>query len=566
MSALAVGSLALLAACGAWRVARAPRARRWLRGWLAGVIRRRLGGYVHALNEVDASLPLRADPARPRRVAVIGAGLAGMGAACDLAERGLRVTLFEQNAYLGGKVGAFRERAPDGTPLEVEHGFHAFFRHYYNLNSFLERTGVRPHLAPVDDYLILTADGARFSFRDVETTPLLNLLALARAGLYRLRDILLTPALHEMDVFLAYEREPIFAELDHVSYEAFARRAQLPRRLRLVFNTFARSFFAQEDRLSMAELVKSFHFYYLSHDRGLLYDYLAGDYQRTLLDPIRAYMEQRRVQIVLGQACGAIAPLPEGGFLVEGERFDHVIVATSSAGARALLEVSPALRAAAPGLAARVRAQAPGQRYAVWRLWIDRDVRAALPVFVSTERLEILDAVALCHRVDPSQRAAPGAVLELHCYALPDALDEARVREAFLRELLHYFPELAGFRVRHERLQVRADFTAFHVGMGARRPETCTELPGLYLAGDWVRLPCPAMLMEAAYTSSLLATNAILGAEGLRPYPVLSVPLRGLLAGVRRRKSRRRRPLRSPNPASAGGAARAAARAPRRRR
>jgi isorenieratene synthase len=542
VNALYAAPFALLATWCGWRLAR--RAPSWLRSWLAGVIRRRFGGYVHTLEAVDHSLPLSADAACERRVAVIGAGLAGMGVACDLAERGLRVKLFEKNEYLGGKVGAWQERAPDGGALEVEHGFHAFFRHYYNLNAFLDRTGVRQHLAPVSDYLILAADGARFSFGDVETVPVLNLLALARAGLYRLREILFTPALHEMDVFLAYERDPIFAELDQVSYEAFARRAQLPRRLRLVFNTFARSFFAEGDRLSMAELVKSFHFYYLSHDHGLLYDYLAGDYRRTLLDPIQAYMEQRGVEIALGRGCGAITPLPEGGYLVDQERFDYAVLATSSAGARALVEGSPELQLAAPRLAACVRAQSPGQRYAVWRLWIDRDVRADLPVFVSTERLGILDAVALCHRVGRAACAArdlpaAAAVLELHSYALPDALDEAAVRETFVRELLHYFPELVGFQVQHEVLQVRADFTAFHVGMDALRPETHTELPGLYLAGDWVRLPCPAMLMEAALTSSLLATNAILRAEGLRTYPVLSVPPRGLLAGVRREKRRR---------------------------
>jgi hypothetical protein len=55
------------------------------------------------------------------------------------------------------------------------------------------------------------------------------------------------------------------------------------------------------------------------------------------------------------------------------------------------------------------------------------------------------------------------------------------------------------------------------------------------------------MLMEAAYTAALLAVNGVLEAEGLRPYPVLSVPVRGLLYEARRAKLRSR----------AGGAKRA---------
>jgi isorenieratene synthase len=538
-----------------------------LRRWLAQLIRRRFGGYTHQLFEVDENLPLRArgtDSGAPR-VAILGAGIAGMGAACDLAERGFDVTLLEKNPYLGGKVGAWCETAADGTRLEVEHGFHAFFRHYYNLNGLLERTAVSPSLKAVDDYLILDAHGTAWSFRDVERTPALNLLSLSRRGLYRLRDILFTARVHEMDVFLAYERESIFNELDHVSYEDFARRLALPDKLKLVFSTFARSFFAQDSRLSSAELIKSFHFYYLSHDHGLIYDYPDGSYQKTLLEPLRAYMEARQVRIRLGNACRVIAPRAGGGYVVDDLPFDYVVLATDAGAARAILESSPALRAALPALLGRLSALKSDQRYAVWRIWIDQDVRSGLPVFVSTERLTILDSVTLHHRIVPTsafgeQAERVRAVLELHCYALPDALDEQAIRAAFVHELLHYFPELSGFNICQEVLQVRADFSAFHVNMAAQRPGTESGLDGLYLAGDWVRLPCPAMLMEAAYTASLLATNAILEREGLRPYPVLSVPTQGLLFELRQKKLRARaarsgtRRLGSPTPKTDGPA------------
>ncbi|HSK08875.1 MAG TPA: FAD-dependent oxidoreductase, partial [Vicinamibacterales bacterium] len=45
---------------------------------------------------------LECEPARPERVAVVGAGPAGLLAAHDLRRRGFQVTLFERDAALGG--------------------------------------------------------------------------------------------------------------------------------------------------------------------------------------------------------------------------------------------------------------------------------------------------------------------------------------------------------------------------------------------------------------------------------------------------------------------------------
>jgi uncharacterized protein with NAD-binding domain and iron-sulfur cluster len=63
--------------------------------------------------------------ARAIKVAIVGAGIAGLTAAWHLAKRGYHVRVFEQRVYLGGKLGAHRGRvnlAPakpvpgDGTP------------------------------------------------------------------------------------------------------------------------------------------------------------------------------------------------------------------------------------------------------------------------------------------------------------------------------------------------------------------------------------------------------------------------------------------------------------------
>ena len=99
-----------------------------------------------------------------------------------------------------------------------------------------------------------------------------------------------------------------------------------------------------------------------------------------------------------------------------------------------------------------------------------------------------------------------------------------------MQELYAYLPELKDAKILYEYHQLRDDFTSFHTGLYAERPTYDPEINNLYLAGDWVKLPYPAMLMEAATTSALFSANAILEKEGLRPEPVFSVPLKGLFA------------------------------------
>ncbi len=48
-------------------------------------------------------------PPSPHPIAVIGAGLAGLAAACTLAARGHKVVLFEKNDWLGGKAAVFEQ-------------------------------------------------------------------------------------------------------------------------------------------------------------------------------------------------------------------------------------------------------------------------------------------------------------------------------------------------------------------------------------------------------------------------------------------------------------------------
>jgi zeta-carotene desaturase len=71
------------------------------------------------------------------KIGIIGAGLAGMVAAMDLADAGHEVELFEVRPFVGGKVSSWLNK--DGNHIEM--GLHVFFGCYYNLFGIMKRTG-----------------------------------------------------------------------------------------------------------------------------------------------------------------------------------------------------------------------------------------------------------------------------------------------------------------------------------------------------------------------------------------------------------------------------------------
>lgn len=502
-----------------------------VRGAARSAISRRMGGYRHPVHRDDPARPTRIH-GEPPRVAIVGGGIAGLSAAAVLVERGAKVTLLEREPYLGGKCGAW-EVPVDGETQRVDHGFHAFFRHYYNLRGLADRVGISKHFVSIGSYTIIRKDRSRIVIRDGETTPLLNLLDLAKTGVYSVRELLLTKRLHRLDPFLRYDEPVTFSQWDGVSYDEFCRDADLPHDLQVVFNTFARAFFAEGDRLSVAALVRAFHFYYLSNDAGLLYEYLDDDYETAFAAPFRRWLEARGATLLNDAPVEAVTPVGSR-WEVRGDVYDQVILACDVKGARAIVASSPALREAHPDFAAKLSRQKNGQRYAVLRLWLDRDVGADLPVFAITDRQRLLDAVTFTHRVVPAAKEwaarRGGGVYELHSYAVPDGLADHEIRGAMVQELEHFLPALRGATSLGEHLHVRDDFAAYHVNLHADRATVDTGVPGLHLAGDWVRLPFPVALMEAACASGMLAANAILDAHGARQEPVYSVALRGVLA------------------------------------
>jgi len=463
---------------------------------------------------------------------VIGGGIAGISAACNLSERGFEVHLYEKEQFLGGKVGSWLFESK-GETLRTEHGFHGFFRQYHNLRNFMKKIGAYHHLIPIDDYTILFDKNKKRGFKGLDNTPVFNIWGMRKFGIIDWKTFLNPLGIPFINL-LKFDRSKTFKKFDKVSFASFAKRTAMNDRMRLVFNSFSRAFFSEPEDMSMAELIKSFHFYFLSNEDGLLYDVLDDDFQHSFVSYCEDFLKKHKADIHYSTPVVSLEKT-EKCFVVNGELFDYCILCTDVKHTKRLMAEARGFEAH-PTVISQLTTLKQSGRYAVLRVWTDRfESDQSLPFFIFTDRLRCLDSVTLYHKMEKESAAWSklhnGGIFELHSYSVPKGLvSDQEVKAQLLDELYHYFPELKGMTFIHEYFQHRDDFPGFHTGQYATRPEVKTGVPGFYVAGDWVKMDNCTMLMEAAYTSGAIAANHIMTAEGLQENILESVPLKGVLA------------------------------------
>ncbi|NKY32900.1 FAD-dependent oxidoreductase [Nocardia speluncae] len=486
---------------------------------------------------------------RPR-VVIAGAGIAGLTAATGLAERGIAVEIIERRAHLGGRVGGWTDNLPDGTPITVNRGFHAFFRQYYNLRALLRRTDPQLHrLRAIDDYPLVDGHGRHDTFRRLPRTPPWNALAFAaRSPTFPLHDLRRIDA-RAAAPLAAVSVPGIYDQLDHLDAETFLQRINFPATARhLAFDVFSRSFFAPPTQLSAAELATMFHIYFLGSSEGLLFDVPTSNYDTALWSPLRDYLSSHDVRIRTGATVTTVETGGDRAFRVREQdgrdsAADAVVLATDVTGLRAIVEQSPRLGDRAWRESIGQLRSAPS--FLVYRIWLNKPVAPHRPAFLATGGLTPLDNVSVVNHYEQQARtwaeSHNGAVLELHAYALPERRTPNQEHDirARLRARLHdLYPETADAQILGEHLQWNQDCPLFGVGDHAHRPTVRTPHDGLVLAGDGIRIDLPVALMERAATTGWAAANALLTQWGLPGHDLYTVPTSGRNALLRRLATR----------------------------
>ncbi|MET9418248.1 hydroxysqualene dehydroxylase HpnE [Streptomyces klenkii] len=464
--------------------------------------------------------PADGDGAAPARAVVVGGGLAGITAALELADAGVRVTLLEGRPRLGGLAFSFRR-----GDLTIDNGQHVYLRCCTAYSSFLDRIDAL-HLAPLQDRL------------DVPVLDVGHPSGKPRLG--RLRRTALPVPLHLAKSLATYPHLSL-AERAAVGRAALALRGLDPQDPALDGTDFAgwlrrkgqsaRTVEALWDLIGVATLnatadASSLGLAAMVFKTALLTEPGAADigWAHVPLGELhdtraRAALDKAGVRTLLRTRATGIARAADGTWQVGAETgpgaaeqltAETVVLAVPQRETHGLL---PDGALDEPGRLLEIGTAPILNLHVVYdRKVLRQPFFAALgsPVQWVFDRTESSGLAA---------RGEGGQYLAVSQSAAQDDIDRpvAELRARYLPELERLLPAARGAGVRD--FFVTRERTATFAptpGVGRLRPTARTNTPGLYLAGAWTATGWPAT-MEGAVRSGVHAAGAALSELG-RPH------------------------------------------------
>jgi squalene-associated FAD-dependent desaturase len=104
------------------------------------------------------------------KIAIIGAGWAGMAAAVEATLAGHHAIVFEASRAIGGRARGINSTLPDGTPVTLDNGQHILIGAYTETLRLMRLVGVQPDTALLDlPMTLLFPDGLGLRFADWPT-------------------------------------------------------------------------------------------------------------------------------------------------------------------------------------------------------------------------------------------------------------------------------------------------------------------------------------------------------------------------------------------------------------
>lgn len=452
-------------------------------------------------------------PGTLSNVIVVGGGLAGIAAACDLADAGLAVTLVEARPLLGGKTWSFRD---EQTGLPVDNGQHVFLGCCAAYRRFLRRLGIdkatcmQPRLrVPIFavDYGRAVLEAARLPL----PAPLHLLPSFLRLPMLSWREKL--QAARTLAAIASAGRAGRLA-YDHLSFADWLRaRGESERAIQYLWNLITLPTLNEDcERASAGLALMVFQEGLLRHAGGARIGYATVGLSDLLCAAATRYLQERGACLRLGSRAVALEMEGEriaGVRLVDGAVLpaSRVVLALPH---YALASLAPADFRCHPFFARA--AQLDVSPIVGVNLWLDRVVmREPLAAVIGrNETYWVFDKGALL-RLD----MAGGQYLTVSISGARRYLDQSReqIVAQVRRDLEAVFPALGAAQMTRALVikERQATFAAVP-GSVAHRLPTQTPVPGLYLAGAWTDTGWPAT-MEGAVLSGHTAARALLRAS-----------------------------------------------------
>jgi zeta-carotene desaturase len=232
------------------------------------------------------------------RVAIVGAGLAGLSAAVDLVDAGHEVDLYEARPFLGGKVGSWVD--DDGNHIEM--GLHVFFFNYANLFALMRKVGAIDNLLPKEHtHLFVNAGGdlRELDFRFPIGAPFNGLKAFFTTPqldwIDKLRNALALGTSPIVRGLIDYEGAmKVIRDLDRISFQQwFLSHGGSEQSIRRMWNPIAYALgFIDCEAISARCMLTIFMMFAAKTEASKL-NLLKGSPHRWLTGPIFEYIEAR---------------------------------------------------------------------------------------------------------------------------------------------------------------------------------------------------------------------------------------------------------------------------------
>lgn len=228
-------------------------------------------------------------------IAIIGAGVAGLAAAYDLAGAGHTVTIFEAAAAPGGLAAGFKSERWD---WHLEHFYHHWFESDYDILNLIDEIGQRDKVFFPRPVTSIYVDGKIYPF----DSPLRMLLFPKLPLIPKLRFGLVGLYLRLTKNWQALEKETAHAWLTRTMGKTAYKILWEP----LLVGKFGHYY----KEVNMA------WFWARIHKRSPRLGYFEGGFQ-AFIDALTCKVRERGTDICLKTAIGRIIPLPDGRFQIQ---------------------------------------------------------------------------------------------------------------------------------------------------------------------------------------------------------------------------------------------------------
>ncbi len=478
---------------------------------------------MHAAESSEFKTPTASEPT----VAIVGGGLAGVSAACALAESGFRVTLFERRPYLGGRASSYEH---PGTGEVVDNCQHVLFRLCTNLVAFYEKLGITGKIRWFDRMTFIEP-GGRQSLLDSSflPAPLHATPSFAKFKFLNLRDKL---ALSTGLLALITNKQ----QDDGSSFQEWLERHhQTPNAIERFWKPILISALSEDlDRIAVpyaAQVVRESMKSQGGRSMGVPTAPLTELYNAG-----RDYITARGGIVRYRNTIQSFQPVGNRVSLRltdSEEQFDHAVLALPFDSLAKLLPNVPESRELRDKLTHFTTAPITGVH-----LWFDRQI-TELPHAVLLDRtIQWMFHKSLLlgksFATSGNAKSGPGipSYVELVISSSKSLIEKSRqeIIDLAQSELGEFFPEAGEAKLVKATVikELNATFSPAP-GIDKYRPSQRTAWPRVFLAGDWTATGWPAT-MEGAVRSGYLAAEAILASTGNgKHFIVPDLPATGLM-------------------------------------